>query len=217
MPAEFRDALFVGERDTLTGDPTAVVAAAVALINAGGAAALTLPRLAHAVGAEEADLRADYGTVSDVFDAVITALGELHAAALDNTVRRRRSFAESLRIGFAAFFAVAEQHTDHHLAAKHILLHRVGDGGAAAPAAGTPMYEEYLIGTIRWLQKLEDSHSIRWELPLPQLAQLLVATLEGLTTAFLANPDRNRIQLIADHFAYQLAAYGRRYAKNFPR
>jgi AcrR family transcriptional regulator len=185
--------------------------AAVRLVNANGPAGVTMSALSQESGVRQSEMAAEFDGVDDVLAAVLADLGSALDSNMDATILRRRSLTESMQIAFAAYWQVVEARIDEHQAAKQILLHQLSRHDLGE---GADRYAAFIRTVQNWLTAVEAAHHITWELPTRQLAQLMLATLEGVTTNFLFTRDSATTHRILDTFAFQLAQHGRRDSKN---
>ncbi len=188
--------------------------AAVDLINRGGMSLVTIPAISAAAGLEDGEFAQYYTSVDAVFLDVVGSLMTTHGENIDATMLRRRSLTESMRLALFAFWDVVEKRVDDHQATKYVTL--AGLQTQQPGVASRSLYEEFLAFTEHWLLEIEKVHSITWELPVRQLARLMLATLDGLILDFVATKDSEGARKLLEVFAYHMAQHGRRVAKNYP-
>jgi AcrR family transcriptional regulator len=195
-----------------TGD--SIRHAAVDLINEGGMSAVTIPAISVAAGLEPGEFSQYYASVEAVFLDVAGALVAHHNEKVGATMLRRRSLTESMKVALYASWDVVEKRVDEHRATKYVTLaglptHAPGEGGRF-------LYDLFLGNVESWLLEIERIHGITWELPVRQLARLLLATLDGLVRDYLITRDSVGAHKLLEMLAYHLAQHGRRVAKNYP-
>jgi hypothetical protein len=134
-------------------------------------------------------------------------LSRIHFENVVATITRRRSLTDSLQNAFGAYWDTVVAHRDEHRALRGIEARPDTDD------AGSSRFSA-MSRVSTWLDLIADAHRIRWELPSEQLTLLVTATLDGLTTDYLASGDPEPARDVLRVVAYQIAQYGRRPAKN---
>jgi AcrR family transcriptional regulator len=188
--------------------------AAVGLVNDGGLSQVTVAAITEAAGLEDGEFDQYYASVEAVFLDVAGSLVSSHAAKIDATMLRRRSLTESMKLALYAFWDVVEKRVDEHRATKYVTL-----SGLRTQTPGEEsrsLYDEFLSFAENWLTEVERIHSITWELPVRQLARLMLATLDGLVLDYVVTRDSAGARRLLEVLAYHLAQHGRRVAKNYP-
>lgn len=188
--------------------------AAVELLNAGGTAHVTVPAISASAGLQDGEFFQYYASVDDVFIEVAESLVSSHTENVVATLSRRRSLTESMKLALFAFWDVVEKRVDDHRATKYVTLaglERKVPGGESRS-----LYDEFLGFTENWMNEVEKIHSITWELPVRQLARLMLATLDGLVLDYVVTRDSAGARKLLEILAYHLAQHGRRVAKNYP-
>lgn len=188
--------------------------AAVDLVNAGGMSSVTVPAISAAAGLQDGEFAQFYASVDAVFLDVAGSLVNSHAENIDATMLRRRSLTESMKIALFAFWDVVETRVDDHRATKYVTLAGLRTDNPGADSRS--LYDEFLAFGENWLLEVERIHSITWELPVRQLARLMLATLDGLVMDYVATRDSAGAHKLLEVLAYHLAQHGRRVAKNYP-
>lgn len=188
--------------------------AAVALLNAGGTAHVTVAAISASAGLQDGEFFQYYATVDDVFIEVAESLVSSHVENIEATLSRRRSLTESMKLALFAFWDVVEKRVDEHRATKYVTL--AGLEVQVPGGESRSLYDEFLTFTENWMNEVEKIHSITWELPVRQLARLMLATLDGLVLDFVVTRDSAGARKLLEILAYHLAQHGRRVAKNYP-
>lgn len=193
---------------------TAIRVSAVRMLNRGGLAAVTVSAVCADTGIDEAEFTRHYPSLAAVFDAVVEALMVAHAEKLSSSMVRRRSLTESFRIALRGYWDVVEANLAEHQAVKYLSF--AGVDAEQEPGTDRPAHTLYLVTTERRLLEMARLHQVTWELPVRQLARLMLAMLDGLLLDYLVHRDRPGVYRLLDIFAYDLAQHGRRVAKNHP-
>ena len=197
-----------------TTDNSQIHLAAVQLVNRIGPASVTIAGIAEAAGMSEAAVATRYATVSDVFFEVVASLNSVLDVEMDASIAKRRSLTKSLQIALDTFWRDVQARRNDHQAAKLILMYQLNRPDAVVPDG--PLFEVFINTIENWLIALADVHDVVWEVPPRQLAQLMLATLDGISTNFFFLGDSTQARQILDLFAFQLAQHGRRKHKNQP-
>lgn len=200
--------------DTTADTGATIRRVAVDLVNEGGMSSVTVPAISAAAGLEDGEFAQFYSSVDAVFLDVVGSLVSSHTENIDATMLRRRSLTESMKIALFAFWDVVEKRVDDHRATKYVTL--AGLRTATPGAESRSLYDEFLAFGENWLVEVERIHSITWELPVRQLARLMLATLDGLVMDYVATRDSVGAHKLLEVLAYHLAQHGRRVAKNYP-
>ena len=188
--------------------------AAVDLVNAGGMSSVTIPAISAAAGLRDGEFEEYYASVEAVFLDVAGSLRTTPSEVIDATMLRRRSLTESMKIALFAFWDVVEKRVDDHRATKYVTL--AGLRTETPGEEGRSLYDEFLASAETWLLEIERIHSITWELPVRQLARLMIATLDGLVLDYVVTRDGVGARKLLEVLGYHLAQHGRRVAKNYP-
>lgn len=188
--------------------------AAVKLVNEGGLARATVAEISAAAGIDEGEFSQHYGSVDDVFFEIADSLLADHTENIGATMLRRRSLTESMKLALYAFWDVFEKRVDEHRATKYVTF--AGVTSSVPGEESRSLYDAFVTATERRLTEMERIHSITWELPVRQLARLMLATLDGLVLDYLVTGDSAGARKMLEILAYHLAQHGRRVAKNYP-
>jgi AcrR family transcriptional regulator len=188
--------------------------AAVDLVNEGGVSHVTIPAISAAAGLRDGEFSQYYASVDAVFLEIAGSLVSSHSERIDATMLRRRSLTESMKLALYAFWDVVEKRVDEHRATKYMAL--AGLRTQTPGEESRSLYDEFLSSTENWLNEIERIHSITWELPVRQLARLMLATLDGLVLDYVVTRDSAGAHKLLEVLAYHLAQHGRRVAKNYP-
>ena len=140
----------------------------------------------------------------------------LDCPAVRATVKRRRSLSDSLNVALQEFWTLAIDATDQHRAARHLPIKAPVTTLRAGGDAEAGSYETAINSAENLLQLLGQTHSVHWNLPIPVLARLIVATLNGLMVDYLHSGELDDARRILHIFSYQFSQWGRRNHKNDP-
>ncbi len=188
--------------------------AAVDLVNEGGLSHATIPNISAAAGLRDGEFAEYYPSVDAVFLDVAGSLVSSHTENIDATMARRRSLTESMKLALYAFWDVVEKRVDDHRATQYVTL--AGLRTETPGEQSRSLYDEFLVFAENWLNEVERIHSITWELPVRQLARLMLATLDGLVLDYVVTRDSAGARKLLEVLAYHMAQHGRRVAKNYP-
>ncbi len=188
--------------------------AAVDLLNEGGMSHATIPNISAAAGLRDGEFAEYYASVDAVFLDVAGSLVSTHTEKIDATMLRRRSLTESMKLALYAFWDVVEKRVDDHRATKYVTLAGLRTQNPGEESRS--LYDDFLAFAENWLNEVERIHSITWELPVRQLARLMLATLDGLVLDYVVTRDSAGARKLLEVLAYHMAQHGRRVAKNYP-
>jgi AcrR family transcriptional regulator len=197
-----------------TTDISEIHLAAIRLVNRVGPAGVTIAGIADDAGMSEAAVTTQYATVPDVFRAVVASLNSALDLEMDASIARRRSLTTSMQIALGTFWRDVEARRNEHQAAKLILIYQLNRRDAVVPDG--PLFEVFINTVEQWLEVMADVHDVVWEVPARQLAQLMMATLDGISTNYLFLGNADEARQLLDLFAFQIAQHGRRKHKNQP-
>ena len=198
----------------ITDTSDSIRRAAVDLVNEGGMSHVTISAISAAAGLRDGEFEEYYTSVEAVFLDVAGSLMSTHSEVIDATMLRRRSLTESMKIALFAFWDVVEKRVDDHRATKYVTL--AGLRTESPGEESRSLYDEFLASAENWMVEVERIHSITWELPVRQLARLMLATLDGLVLDYVVTRDSAGAHKLLEVLAYHLAQHGRRVAKNYP-
>jgi len=135
-----------------------------------------------------------------------TVVAKASAAALA-TLRPGTDVRRALRKGMRAYWALVEAEPAEHQVTYELTQYATRTPGLED--LPRRQYESYFAAATEVLETLADTAGVRWAVPVPTLARMLVTVLDGLTLGWLA--DRNSAQALAvlDGFADQVASYAR--------
>ncbi|WP_344941031.1 TetR/AcrR family transcriptional regulator [Actinomadura miaoliensis] len=138
-------------------------------------------------------------------------LDELAATIVSDMVQAARAvwspdapLDRNLRLGLRAVWEAGSERPDEHLVAYELTTYALHDPARAQLARR--QYESYYKQGADYLAFVAEQAGIKWSLPMPTLARLLVTVIDGLFLNWL--PDRNTEETmdVLDAFADQLAA-----------
>lgn len=201
----------VAERHTNV-DCRQIELAAVRVITQRGVEAASVAALCDEAGVDEARFSDCFASVDDVLFAVMKSVVEEQADVVAATFARRRSLTESLKVALFAMWDVVERDPDPHRMARMTRFSKTADYQARMTAAYLVAFER----TQLQLRAQEQIHSITWELPVEDIARLMLAAIDGLITQYLIMGEAADARRTLELLAYHLAQHGRRSAKNHP-
>jgi AcrR family transcriptional regulator len=206
----------VNSTATATSEREGIRRAAVALLNSGGFAAATVAEICAAAGVDEPTFERHFSSLNEVYIDIAESLVAAHVENMGATMLRRRSLTESMRLMLLAFWGLVEERLDDHRALKYLTFAGLAGEVHGGDGDTSSLYATFLDQTEAQLLEVERIHSITWELPVRQLARMMLATLDGLVLDYLVNRDSAGARQMLEIFAYHLAQHGRRVAKNYP-
>jgi AcrR family transcriptional regulator len=186
--------------------------AAVRVITQQGVEAASVPAICAEADVDEEAFRACFGSVDDVIESVMSATVDAEAELVAATFVRRRSLTESLRVAMYALWDDIERNPGPHLMARMMMFSKAGGYQARMAAA----YHAALERTEQQLRAQGQVHGITWELPVEEMAKIMLSALDGLITQYLIMGDAADPRRTLDLLAYHLAQHGRRSAINHP-
>jgi AcrR family transcriptional regulator len=201
----------VAERGT-NADCRQIELAAVRVITQQGVEAASVASLCDEAGIDEERFAECFASVDDVLLAVMESVVEEQADVVAATFARRRSLTESLKVALFAMWDDIERNPGPHLMARMTRFSKTADYQARMTAA----YHVALERTQLQLRVQEQIHSITWELPVEDIARLMLAAIDGLITQYLVMGEAADPRRTLELLAYHLAQHGRRSAKNHP-
>jgi AcrR family transcriptional regulator len=142
---------------------------------------------------------------NELLAGLVDALVEREMAAALATLRPGADVNRALRKGLRAYWSLVEAAPEEHQVTYELTQYATRKAGLTD--LPRRQYESYFEGANAVLRALADTAGVRWSLPVPVLARMLVTVLDGLTLGWLA--DRNSAQALAvlDRFAEQIAGY----------
>lgn len=109
-----------------------------------------------------------------------------------------------LRAALRAMFTAVTEHPDEQLVLYELTTYALRDPETVELARW--QYESYLRQAIDYLGYVADRAQIRWTLPMPVLARLLVNTVDGLALNWLSDRDTDVACQVLDAFAVHLTS-----------
>jgi len=208
------DTTFRAVSRTISDTSDSIRRAAVDLVNDGGMSNVSIPAISAAAGLQDGEFSEYYASIDAVFLEIAGSLVSSHGERIDATMLRRRSLTESMKLALYAFWDVVEKRVDEHRATKYVTL--AGLRTQTPGEESRSLYYEFPTTTENWLLAVERIHCITWELPVRQLARLMLATLDGLVLDYVVTRDSAGARKLLEMLAYHMAQHGRRVAKNYP-
>ncbi|HWN36187.1 MAG TPA: TetR/AcrR family transcriptional regulator [Pseudonocardia sp.] len=108
-----------------------------------------------------------------------------------------------LRAGLRGMFAAVTEHPDEQLVLYELTTYALRDPETVELARW--QYENYLRQATDYLGFVADRARIRWALPIPVLARLLVTVIDGLALNWLPDRDTDTACQVLDAFGAHLA------------
>lgn len=112
---------------------------------------------------------------------------------------------EAIRMALQAYWRLVEADPDKHLLTYELTQYALREPGGADLAR--TQYAAYQEGASQCLRAVADAAGVRWTLPLPVLARMLVTVVDGLTLSWLVDRDDAQVASAFEAFAEQLAGY----------
>lgn len=194
------------EQQPVSDSKSAIRGAVIELLNTGES--VTIASASLAVGFP---IAACYPTVDDVYVDIVACLIDAHVHSQTRPISaRRRSANQAFAEDFSAYQTVMVAHAQEHRAVHILILTRpelvvVGPTGSEVTLRELPG-----LWAQRWLITQAQIQGMTWLQPIPLLAQLVVATLDGILTDHLNNPDLLETNALLELFAYHVAQEGSR-------
>jgi len=132
-----------------------------------------------------------------------TVVGDMVRAAQDAQTDTGDLPAD-LRAALRAMFAAITEHPDEQLVLYELTTYALRDPETVELARW--QYESYLRQATDYLDYVADRARIRWTLPIPVLARLVVTTIDGLALNWLPDRDTEIACQVLDAFAAHLAS-----------
>ncbi|GAB17527.1 putative TetR family transcriptional regulator [Gordonia effusa NBRC 100432] len=188
-----------------------VIDATLRIIAADGVEAATTRRIAEAAGVGQSGLFYSFGSrdglLAEVVEAGITAeissfealVSELESAAPGST-----TIGDVIRIGLQTYLDKLAADPGAERALVSLALYAQRTGGIDHLARR--LYHGYYELAARLLIIAANVGGIRWSLPPEELAPLVIVVTDGLTLAYLANPDRD-FGVVIEGAVAMLASY----------
>lgn len=192
-----------------------ILSSTVELLRDRNIAAVTVPVICAAADVSAAEFAEHFNTPSDVFVGIVGNLLDAHRSNESGRPERPRSLTESMQKAMRAVWTLMENHIDEHRALLVMMLAQANDP-TLTEQMGFSVHRTYLNVAEAWLADVATVHGVSWELPVPQLAVLMQATVDGLLVDYLCTGDGDEIRMMLDVLAIQIAQHGRRRAKNQP-
>lgn len=199
----------------LVTDRVALRDAAVALINANGVFEVDVDAICDRAGLSREVFDLYFRTTADVFADIVQSLLADYGTTVGETLVRRRSLNESIRLAHGALLTVVERRFDDQLALTALRVAEMTRPGIALGGDLTASIQEtFLDNSELWLIEVGRLHDTAWELPTRQLSAVVVASLTGLVVDYLARRNSDDSRAMLDVISFDLARRGRRAAKN---
>ena len=122
---------------------------------------------------------------------------------------RRRSVTDSIRLGLETLWDDVEAHLGEYRAAM-ILQTTRPDLLANGPTGTVALGRLPLSWALRWLTQMGQLQDVTWNTPVPVLARLMVATLNGLIADTSCRTREEDTRRLLGVIAYQLAQHSTR-------
>lgn len=183
----------------------ALAEAALRVMARDGVAAATTRAIVAEAGMSLSAFHYCFRSKNELLAELVDALVEREMAAALSTLRPGADVNRALRKGLRAYWALVEAAPDEHRVTYELTQY----ARCSADLADVPrrQYESYFAGAAAVLRALADTAGVRWSVPVPVLARMLVAVLDGLTLGWLADRDGVQALAVLDRFADQLAGY----------
>lgn len=180
-----------------------LIAAALRVIGRDGFAAATTRRICAEAGAPLAAFHYCFPAKRDLLAELASQAMEEIKTAQRGTVRPGQSVRDSLRESLRSYWATVEAAPGRELVLYQLTQHVLRHPELAEIARR--QYESYFATAAGMLDDVASAAGVRWTLPLPQLAKMIVAVTDGVTLAWLVDHDSGAALTALDAFADQIA------------
>ncbi|WP_111767650.1 hypothetical protein [Nakamurella deserti] len=190
--------------DTALDGRERILHSTVTLLIERGLGAIDADAICAAAGLGRAEFDRWFDSLESIYVAITARLLDSHVANPGGPVRLAACLETGLRTSLRAVWDMIEQRIDEHHALHVLLLGQVGDPGLLA-RMGFSLHTTHLRIAEQWLAGVEARYGIEWVVPVPQLAALVQATLDGLMIDYVARRDGVQAREVLDIFAGHLA------------
>ncbi|MFW0789253.1 TetR/AcrR family transcriptional regulator [Gordonia sp. CPCC 205333] len=189
----------------------AVIDATLGIIASDGVEAATTRRIAAAAGVGQSGLFYSFGSRDGLLAAVVEAGIEAEISSFEALVSELEasapgpmSIGDVVRTGLRTYLAAlaADPGTERALVSLALYAQRT-DG---IDHLARRLYDGYYELAARLLSIAADIVGVRWTLRCEELAPLVIVVTDGLTLAYLANPDRD-FDVVIEGAAAMLQTY----------
>lgn len=181
-----------------------IVRATVTLLITRGVAAVDPATVCGAAGVDRAAFDARFTGPESVYVAITAGLLDAHVDNPDGAVGPAVPLHDALRGAIQAVWAFTETRIDDHHALHLVFLAQIADPGLR-DRMGFSLHETHVRVAEQWLRSVREAQGIEWAAPIPVLAVLVQATLDGVMVDYIARRDGAQAREVLDVFAGQLA------------
>lgn len=186
-----------------------IARAAVQLINEHGVDATTASDICRVADIDEATFVTCFGSANDVFVEIARSMTAAFGTAINATMRPEHSLYDSVRAAHGSFLEVVRDHVETEQALMAIRAAAAADPRIGVPAgSASSLHAELIVNAELWLGVTAGHQRIRWDLPVPLLAQYVSARLTGVVIDYLAHRDLAASHALVDLIAADLARHG---------
>ncbi|WP_084073063.1 TetR/AcrR family transcriptional regulator [Demequina sp. NBRC 110052] len=195
-------------RMTLEDRRSALVAAALAVIEREGVAGATARSIVREAGMPLGSLHYAFSTVEELLGAAadeVTTQERLAAERALGDHSQHSDIASVIRAGFDRYIDLLVAAPGRELAFLELTMHAARRRLAAPAAAGTYDESYRLVGAL--LTQAAAASGVRWTIAETELARHTVSMLDGITTTWLADHDTEAARSTARFYAHALASH----------
>ena len=182
-----------------------LVEAAFRVIGAEGFAAATTRRICAEAGAPVASFHYCFASKEELFveltEATVAALVEAQAGG----VLVRSTVRDSLRATLREYWATVEADPNREVVLTGLTQYALHEPALAGVAQR--QYEAYHRTARLTVESLAAACEVSWQLPVDQLARMLVVVTDGVVLAWLVDRDGAAARVALDAFADALAGF----------
>jgi AcrR family transcriptional regulator len=169
---------------------SAIVAAAIRLMVREGIAAASTRRIAAEAGVAQATIHYVFGTKTELYRAVIEAVTANLVRAVEAGLAPHPHWTEDVAVASTAVWTIVEADASTALLLIELTVHALRDPDLRDLAAGLhSSYQRLAEDAVRVLVERSER---QLRIPVEQVADLVVAGLNGLVLSFLVHGDRER-------------------------
>lgn len=188
---------------------------AARLINRHGVHGVTPSDVCVEAGLDPTVLQEHGPSIDHVFSEISRFARMTCKSAMFETLARRRSLYESIRLASIASFETVQAHPDIHQAFLKLRAAALPEPSSVRDGdPGSLLQEQLISDTEEWIIAIGRVHNITWLLPSRSLAALFVVSMTGLTMHYFARSSPASCYEMIDFMAFDLAHRGRRQSKN---
>lgn len=167
-----------------------LIDAAMRLAKRDGVAAVTTRSVAAEAEATPGIVHYVFESMADLLREMIKIIADEQVATVRSVQVRGADVRDSMVRSFEAMWATVEADPEAHQLTFEVTQHALREPSLAELARW--QYECYFDVSRQVLDTVSDAARVEWQLPVDTLARLLVATNDGVVSAWLADRDSER-------------------------